>query len=101
MSIIRLNPECITCLLNKYLNKIPESIKGELRLTYMQRVLGIIANASKETSAPEITAEITELQYELFGIKEAYTEVKSYFNTLMSEYEPQIENNISNSEEPL
>lgn len=101
MSIIRLNPECITCLLNKYLNKIPDSIDTDLKLTYMQRLLGIIANAKKDMSAPEITEEIAELQYELLGLKDDFTEIKKYYNSLMLSLEEQIEKSILNCNEPL
>ena len=101
MSIIRLNPECITCLLNKYLNDIPTDIEPDLKLTYMQKVLSVIANASKEKSAPEITSEIADIKYELLGIKDDFTKIKRYFNSLMLSLEAQTENEISGSEEPL
>ncbi len=55
MSIKRLNSECIKCLLGKYLKNIPEKIPEDIRLKYMQKVLSVIAEADKSTSAPELT----------------------------------------------
>lgn len=101
MSIIRLNPECITCLLNKYLSKIPDGIDTELKLTYMQKVLKLISDADWQKSAPEITSEISEIQYKLLGIKDDFTEVKKYFNSLMLSLEAEIENTIKTNKNPL
>ena len=101
MSIIRLNPECITCLLNKYLSKIPDGIDTELKLTYMQKVLKLISDTDWQKSAPEITAEISEIQYKLLGIKDDFTEVKKYFNSLMLSLEAEIENTIKTDKNPL
>ncbi len=101
MSIIRLSAECITCLLDKYLKKIPQVVDEKTRLTYMQAVLRVIADASHNMSAPEIVAEIATLQKDILGFKEDFTDVKSYFNSLMLGIEPVLEAEIENANDPL
>ncbi|MBP3599998.1 MAG: DUF89 family protein [Clostridia bacterium] len=101
MEIKRLNSECVSCLVNKYLKKIPENTEESQKLKYMQRVLNIVAEAKVWQSAPEIVPKITAAQKEIFGFSEDFTEIKKYFNSLMLGLEPQLENNILNSKEPL
>lgn len=101
MEIKRLNSECVSCLVNKYLKKIPENTEESQKLKYMQRVLNIVAEAKVWQSAPEIVPKITAAQKEIFGFSEDFTEIKKYFNSLMLGLEPQLENNILNSTEPL
>lgn len=101
MSVTRLNSECITCLLGKYLNKVPKNTEENLKITYMQGVLDILARADKGMSAPEIMAEIVALQRELFNFKEDFSEIKKYFNSLMLSREPSLEKEIASSNEPL
>ena len=101
MEIKRLNSECVNCLVNKYLKKIPENTEESQKLKYMQRVLNIVAEAKVWQSAPEIVPKITAAQKEIFGVSEDFTEIKQYFNSLMLGLEPQLENNILNSKEPL
>lgn len=101
MEIKRLNSECVSCLVNKYLIKIPENTEESQKLKYMQRVLNIVSEAKVWQSAPEIVPKITAAQKEIFGFSEDFTEIKKYFNSLMLGLEPQLENNILNSKEPL
>lgn len=101
MSITRLNPECITCLLNKYLNKVPDGTDEATKLAYMQGVLKILAETPKEISAPQAMSKITRLQKELLGYNEDFTDRKKYYNRLMLSYEEEINENIKNSKEPL
>ena len=101
MEIKRLNSECVSCLVNKYLKKIPENTEESQKLKYMQRVLNIVAEAKVWQSAPEIVPKITAAQKEIFGFSEDFTEIKKYFNSLMLGLESQLENNILNSKEPL
>lgn len=93
MKIERLNSKCIECLLGKYL-KVPETVENNLKLQYIQKVLGIISKVSLSTSAPELVAEITALRQQLFCDAEDFTDIKQYFNKLMMEQIDRIKNKI-------
>jgi len=96
-SIIRLNSECIKCLLNKYLKNIPNSIDEKTKIKYMQKVLSVIAEADKTISAPELTEKILTVQEELLGCSTDYSTIKSHFNSLVMSIEGEIEAKINSS----
>lgn len=100
-SVIRLNSECIKCLLNKYLNKLPAETDEETKVDYFQKILEILSKADKCVSAPEIVAEISLLQKDIFGKCEDYTELKGYYNRLMDSMGTELEEKISSSADPL
>ena len=45
MSVIRLHPECIRCMLDKQLAKCPADAPKEVQLTYMQKILSIASES--------------------------------------------------------
>lgn len=100
-SVTRLNSECIKCLLNKYLNKLPAESDEAIKVAYFQKILEIMSKAEKCVSAPEIVAEISLLQKEIFGKCEDYTELKGYYNALMDSMGIGLEEKISSSADPL
>lgn len=89
----RLNPQCISCLLNKHLNNLQKT-------EYMQGILKIIGNADISTSAPEIVEQINEFKAS-FGETADFTETKRYFNRLMLSLEKEIEVQIEDAKNPL
>jgi len=97
MKIKRLNSECIKCLINKYIKNIPDGIDEDIKLKYMQKVLGILADADYSLSAPELTEQITDVQREILGQETDYSQIKSHFNSLMLSYEAEIEEKIEQS----
>ena len=99
--LIRLNSECIKCLLNKYLNKLPVEPDEEQKVLYFQRILKIISEAEMSVSAPEIVAEVNKLQREMFGKWEEYTEIKKYYNGLLLSMEDELCEKISLSDDPI
>ncbi len=101
MEMIRLNPECIRCLLKKHLESCPESADTETRIEYMQSVLKIIGNAPKYYSSPKLLNSINEVKSRMFGFKEDFTEIKRYFNALMLEMEPQLTEKLKEADDPL
>ncbi len=98
--IERLRPECINCLL-KQLHKTPKETTSDLKLEYMQRVLKVLAQAPKSASAPVLVRKINDIQKEIFGYEEDYSEIKKYFNQLMLEKEAAMQSKIEASKEPL
>lgn len=101
MEVIRLYPECVKCLLSKQLERCPEDAPLEKKVEYIQKVLRIVAEAPKSTSAPVLVRSMYDIQKEMFGIYTDYTEVKSYFNKMMLGMEEKLWNGICNSKEPL
>lgn len=100
MSIERLNPQCIQCLINKHLRNIPDRFSSAEKTKYMQGILEIIAKADISMSAPEIVGQINEFKQH-YGEVNDFAEIKSYFNNLMLSYEKNIEFKIENSNNSL
>ncbi len=98
---IRLNPECVSCLVKKQIERYPKDIPSSDKIKYMQSVLQTVAQASEMMSAPEIVDKIYKIQKQMFGADKDYTEIKSYFNNMMSELETDIRREINKSSEQL
>ncbi len=98
---IRLNPECVSCLVKKQIERYPADISNSRKIKYMQSVLHTVAQAPETMSAPEIVDEIYKIQKRMFGADKDYTKIKKYFNNMMSELAPDISAVIKKSSEPL
>ncbi len=101
MNITRLSAQCITCLLDKNINKYPSDTDEDTALLYMQRLMKIFADAPKTQSAPEVLTDIVRLQTELFGAPEDFSELKAYFNALMLKKAPTVQAKIDASKDVL
>lgn len=101
MEEIRLYPECVKCLLSKQLERCPKDAPLEQRVDYIQKILRIIAEAPKSTSAPVLVRGMYDLQKEMFGIYVDYTEIKSHFNQMMLQMEDRLWEEIQSAKEPL
>ena len=99
--VIRLNSNCMTCILKKELEKIPEGTPEEERLAYKQKVLRLVGNATAFMSPSEITKDIQQLQKEMFGMQVDYPKLKSFFNQKMLQYEDRTDAWIREAEDPL
>lgn len=100
MMVERLNPQCITCLLNKHLKNVPESLSKAEALDYMQGILKIVGNADISMSAPEIVEQINKFKAS-FGETVDFSEIKRYFNSLLLSMEEEIGAVIEHSGNPL
>lgn len=101
MEIIRLYPECVKCLLSKQLERCPEDAPLDKKVEYIQKVLHLVADAPKSTSAPVLVRGMYDLQKEMFGVYADYTEIKSHFNRVMLRLETKLWNEILESPDPL
>lgn len=101
MEVIRLYPECVKCLLSKQLERCPQDAPLEKRVEYIQKVLRIVAEAPKSTSAPVLVRGMYDMQKEMFGIYADYTEIKSYFNRMMLRMEEKLWEDICSAEDAL
>ncbi len=100
MIIQRLNSQCVSCLLNKYLKNIPNNFSVAEKTEYMQGIIKIIGNADLSMSAPEIVEQINDFK-KSFGEEFDYSQIKSYFNKLLMTFEKDIESKIAVSQNPL
>lgn len=101
MSNLKINHECIPCILNKYFKTIPDGISEEEKLSYIKGILKIISSCDNTVSAPEIIYFITEYKNSLFGFSDDFAEIKKYFNKLMLSNETFYSEHIKGSENPL
>ena len=99
--MIRLNAECINCMLKRYLSRIPEQLSEEERLDYIQMICKRIGEASKEEGAPVLVQAIKQELKIRYDVQEDYSEEKHYFNQMMLQREQAIEGTIAISDNPL
>lgn len=99
--MIRLNADCINCMLKRYLSRIPENLSEAKRLEYMQMICKRIGSASKEEGAPVLVQAIKQELKVRFGIQEDYSEEKHYFNKMMLQREKETEDAVEMSRDPL
>ena len=101
MNPIRLNDNCIRCIINKYTANYPENTDKKTILRYTQDVLKLLSQASEEASAPELVAEIKLLRDKHLGVKEDFKEEKIFFNNFVLSMEDNINGRITQSDTPL
>ena len=99
--MIRLNAECINCMLKRYLSRIPEQLSEEERLDYIQMICKRIGEASKEEGAPVLVQAIKQELKIRYDVQEDYSEEKHYFNQIMLQREQAIEETVEISDNPL
>ncbi len=90
MQNIRLNEECINCIISKYLKDYPEDANYEARLSYIQGVLKILAEAKITESAPELVEKVALVREKIFGAQNDFSEIKKHFNSLVMSLEDEI-----------
>lgn len=96
-----LRSECIKCMAEKNMNRIPENATEEQKLAYLQGILGIISKAPVDICAPVIVKDINKLSQQIFGAIQDYSKEKTYYNQLMLEKEEGIREKIHASEDVL
>jgi len=99
--MIRLNADCINCMLKRYLSRIPEQLSEVERLEFMQMICKQIGSASKEEGAPVLVQAIKQELKARYCMQEDYTEEKHYFNQLMLQKEDEIGMLVEKSKDPI
>jgi len=97
----RLSSECIRCLTEKYLSKIPAHLTEDQKVDYLQTILSIMANADKRHAAPVALHTIEDVLFEKFGIKQDFAPIRRHFNALMMERENDFIQRLENASDPL
>ena len=76
--MIRLNADCINCMLKRYLSRVPLNLSETERLEYMQMICTKISEASLEEGAPVLVQTIKKELRERYQIEEDFTKEKHY-----------------------
>lgn len=101
MEHIRLEEECIHCVIDKFARDYPKDTPYEQRIEFVKGVLGIIKDTPVTSSAPEIVERINLLSEKMFGKQKDYSHIKRHFNNLILSMEEDIYSRICKSENPL
>ncbi len=96
----RLRSDCMNCLVKKAAD-VPKTATELEKITYMQKVFGILANAPLTMSSPEVAGQISRLQAESFGVQDPYAELKSHFNQLVLDCSDSLRAKIAKANDPL
>ena len=99
--MVRLNEDCLKCIIKRYTNYIPNDFDNEERLEYMKMINEIVDNASKEEGAPVLTQAIRREMKRLYNIEEDYTQEKHYFNAMMLDKEMYTEGVVNSAKDSL
>ena len=80
---------------------MPQDAAEEQKITYMQGVLKLVAEAPRTVSSPVIVRSINDLHEAVFGFRRSYEKEKQYFNDVMLEREAAVWEKIREAEDPL
>ena len=97
---MKLNENCKSCLLKKYIHAYPSTASLNRIASYQAEVGNAIAQCG-DMSAPQIVERIHTLQYQMFDAVTDYSEIKRHFNSLMLSLVPHMRSQIQNAQDPL
>ncbi len=97
----RIDPQCVDCILEKFMKKAPQGVGTDTEMAYKLGVLKIIAEQGQTLTAPEIVASVTDYKNRMFGEIDDFAEVKYKFNELMLQKESAMQTTIENSADPF
>lgn len=80
---MQLSASCMVCLLDKQLRDIKDYPDETKKAAYLQAVMGAIASADRDVSAPYMTSIINGIHEEYFGFREDLSQEKSRHNHMM------------------
>lgn len=92
---------CISCILSKEELAIRRFPDEERKCEYMHQVLGILYEYAQTESSPGLTERLEQLYEEFWGIAKDFREQKHKYNQLLLNMEPEIEQRIRTSADPL
>jgi len=92
---------CINCMVNSRLTQFPEDTPEDMKVEYMLRVLGELAKMKNQQDPTIATTHIIEIQKEMFGFSQDYSELKVRFNQYIMTKEPYLQTKIDEADDPL
>lgn len=97
----RLRSDCMFCILEKQIRKLPENITESKKVEFLQRIFRVFAEAPKEAGAPVLVRDIDNIKKEMFQTENEYGGIKEHFNQVMMGYEEMVRRKIREDGEPL
>ena len=95
----KLKSMCISCMLKSRINQYPEDACEEQKVEYMLTVLKILSEMNDQHGPTLATCRIIELQKDMFGVSQDYSELKTRFNQFVLEKASYLQRNIENAED--
>lgn len=92
--------QCLTCIMDRNLEKMPKDATEEQRIKYIQGITKLIADATEDTCATVVSRDIYNLHNELFGAPD-HTANKRHFNSMIMAIADDVEKTIRSSEDPV
>lgn len=100
-NIPKLKSVCVSCMLRSRINQFPEDASEEQKVEYMLQVLNILGDMKDQHGPTLATCRIIELQNEMFGSSQNYSELKMRFNQFVMDKESYLRKNIEQAEDPF
>ena len=97
----RISSYCVDCIMEKQERNISLVADGDARKRYRQEVVQDVEGRSEEESVPALTAKLSLLQEKYLGDTNVFGEIKEKYNRIMLNLEPELWQEIENSEDSL
>ena len=101
MEKTRLTSDCLSCIINMQMDKVPDNCSEEMRMIYKQRVCKVLSEAKRFESAPLLIKRISDIQEELFGVSADYSKIKRFYNDYVMKIMSKLEVKIKLADDPL
>ncbi len=95
-----INENCKKCQIRKNMNAYPAGASPELIEIYQSGVRDILDKCDG-LSTPQVAEKMYDLRRKLFGADKDYSEIKSYYNSLMLSLLPYMEQKVRDAEDSL
>ncbi len=92
---------CISCLIDKSIQRAPSQIDDALREQYENRVRSVVQELAATQSGPEIAWQLQGIRERLFGPERSYAEEKRHFNAWMLDLLPSFRDSVRKAPDPL
>ena len=98
---MRMNPFCLTCLIQSQELQIRKFQDEEKKLRYMKEILGYLSSSDPEASAPALVKSISRIYEQYWGEKDGMEDVKKEFNDFLLSMEKDLEAQIRTHHDPV
>ena len=98
---MRMNPFCLTCLIQSQELQIRNFEDEEKKLRYMKEILGYLSASDPDASAPALVESISRIYENYWGKKDGMEEAKKEFNDFLLSMEKDLEAQIRTHNDPV
>ena len=98
---MRMNPFCLTCLIQSQELQIRNFEDEEKKLRYMKEILGYLSASDPDASAPALVKSISRIYENYWGKKDGMEEAKKEFNDFLLSMEKDLEAQIRTHNDPV